>query len=118
MKNEEKGIKRIINAHRFSWQGLRRCYQSEAAFRQELWASMVLIPLGIYIGDSAVERVLLIFPIFLILIVEVLNTAIESVVDRIGNDYHLLSEAAKDMGSAAVWLSILLLVITWLIILV
>lgn len=118
MKNEAKGIKRIIYANQFSWQGLRRCYQSEAAFRQELWVGIVLIPLAIYMADSAIERILLIFPIFLVLIVEVINSAIESVVDRIGDEYHPLSGAAKDMGSAAVWLSLLLLVITWLIILI
>jgi diacylglycerol kinase (ATP) len=70
------------------------------------------------ISDSPIEQVLLIFPIALVLIVEVLNSAIESVVDRIGDEYHTLSGAAKDMGSAAVWLSLMLAVVVWLIILI
>ncbi|SFV88652.1 Diacylglycerol kinase [hydrothermal vent metagenome] len=118
MKNEATGLKRIFSAYVFSMQGLKACYQSEAAFRQEVWLSVILIPLALYLRDEAVERVLLITPIFLVLIVEVLNSAIESVVDRIGDEYHLLSGVAKDMGSAAVWLALMLLVAIWLIILI
>ncbi|SMN16423.1 Diacylglycerol kinase [uncultured Candidatus Thioglobus sp.] len=99
-------------------QGLKTCYQSEAAFRQEVWLSVVLIPLAFFLAESAVDRVLLITPIFLVLIVEILNSAVESVVDRIGDEYHVLSGAAKDMGSAAVWLSLMLIIMTWLIILI
>ncbi|HIC40210.1 Diacylglycerol kinase [hydrothermal vent metagenome] len=117
MKNEAKGLGRIINAFKFSMQGLKSCYQSEAAFRQEVWLSVVLIPLVFWLSDSAIDRVLLITPIFIVLIVEVLNSAIESVVDRIGHEHHVLSGAAKDMGSAAVWLSLMLFIVTWLIIL-
>jgi len=98
--------------------GLKSCYRSEAAFRQEVWLSLVLIPLAFILGESSVEKVLLIMVVLFVLIVEVLNSAIESVVDRIGDDYHVLSGAAKDMGSAAVWLSLMLLVVTWLIILI
>lgn len=98
--------------------GLKSCYRSEAAFRQEVWLSLVLIPLAFILGESSVEKILLIMVVFFVLIVEVLNSAIESVVDRIGDDYHVLSGAAKDMGSAAVWLSLMLLVVTWLIILI
>lgn len=117
MKNEAKGLSRIASAYKFSMQGLKSCYQSEAAFRQEVWLSIVLIPSVFWLSDSPIERVLLILPIVLVLIVEVLNSAIESVVDRIGDEYHELSGVAKDMGSAAVWLSLMLVVITWLIIL-
>ncbi|SEH61870.1 Diacylglycerol kinase [Bathymodiolus azoricus thioautotrophic gill symbiont] len=99
-------------------QGLKICYQSEVAFRQELWFGVVLISLAFWLKESAIERVLLIAPVFLVLIVEVLNSAIESVVDRIGDEYHALSGAAKDMGSAAVWLSLVLVLITWIIILI
>lgn len=98
--------------------GLKSCYRSEAAFRQEVWFSLVLIPLALILGESSVEKILLIMVVFFVLIVEVLNSAIESVVDRIGDGYHVLSGAAKDMGSAAVWLSLMLLVVTWLIILI
>lgn len=118
MKNEATGLKRIINAFGFSMQGLKICYQSEAAFRQEVWLSIVLIPLALYLRDEAIDRVLLIVPVFLVLIVEILNSAIEFVVDRIGDEYHVLSGAAKDMGSAAVWLSLILVVVIWLIILI
>jgi diacylglycerol kinase (ATP) len=117
MKNEAKGLGRIINAFKFSMQGLKSCYQSEAAFRQEVWLSVVLIPLVFWLSDSAVDRVLLITPIFIVLIIEVLNAAIESIVDRIGHEHHVLSGVAKDMGSAAVWLSLMLFIVTWLIIL-
>ncbi len=118
MKNERTGLSRIINAFGFSMKGLKFCYQSEVAFKQELWLSVVLIPLAFLLGESSVDKALLIMPIFLVLIVEVLNSAIESVIDRIGDEYHVLSGAAKDMGSAAVWLSLMLLVILWLIILI
>jgi diacylglycerol kinase (ATP) len=118
MKNEATGLKRISNAFGFSMQGLKICYQSEVAFRQELWFGVVLISLAFWLKESAIERVLLIAPVFLVLIVEVLNSAIESVVDRIGDEYHALSGVAKDMGSAAVWLSLVLVLITWIIILI
>jgi diacylglycerol kinase (ATP) len=118
VKNEAVGLKRIFTAYEFSMKGLKFCYRSEAAFRQEVWLSLVLIPLAFILGESSVEKILLIMVVFFVLIVEVLNSAIESVVDRIGDDYHVLSGAAKDMGSAAVWLSLMLLVVTWLIILI
>ena len=118
MKNEATGLKRIFTAYEFSIKGLKSCYNSEAAFRQEVWLSIILVPLGLVLGETSVEKVLLIAPVFLVLIVEILNSAIESVVDRIGDEYHLLSGAAKDMGSAAVWLSLVLLVGVWLIILI
>ena len=118
MKNEATGLKRIFTAFGFSIKGLKTCYQSEASFRQEVWLALVLIPLALVFGQSSPEKVVLIAAVFLVLIVEILNSAIESVVDQIGNDYHELSGAAKDMGSAAVWLSLILLIITWLIILI
>lgn len=118
MKNEATGLKRIFTAYEFSMKGLKACYQSEAAFRQEVWLSIFLLPMAFIFGKTDVEQVILIATVFLVLIVEILNSAIESVVDRIGDEYHVLSGAAKDMGSAAVWLSLMLLIITWLIILI
>ncbi len=118
MKNEATGVKRIFKAFEFSIKGLKTCYQSEAAFRQEVWLAIVLIPLAVMFGQTSLEQVVLIAVVFLVLIVEILNSAIEAVVDRIGDDYHVLSGAAKDMGSAAVWLSLMLLIIVWLIILI
>ena len=118
MKNEATGLKRIVSAFGFSIQGLKTCYRSEAAFRQEVWLGVILIPLAFFLTESAIDRVLLITPLFLVLIVEILNSAIESIVDRIGDEYHVLSGAAKDMGSAAVWLSFMLIIVIWLIILI
>ena len=118
MKNEAIGLERIFNAFKFSIKGLKTCYQSEAAFRQEVWLAIILVPLALILDISSLEKFALIVVVFLVLIVEVLNSAIKSVVDRIGDEYHVLSGAAKDMGSAAVWLSLMLLIITWLIILI
>ena len=117
MKNEATGIRRIISAFRFSIQGLKSCYQSETAFKQEVWAAILLVPLSFWVTTVSIERVLLILPIFIVLIIELINTAVESLVDRVGNDYHELSGKAKDLGSAAVWLSLLLVILTWSIIL-
>ncbi len=117
MKNEATGIRRIISAFRFSIQGLKSCYQSETAFKQEVWATILLVPLSFWVTTVSIERVLLILPIFIVLIIELINTAVESLVDRVGNEYHELSGKAKDLGSAAVWLSLLLVILTWSIIL-
>ncbi len=112
-----KGLTRIIKAGQYSWQGLRAAYQHEAAFRQELWLCLVLVPLGLYLGDGGVEKALLVATAMLIPIVEILNSAIEAVVDRFGGEMHELSGRAKDMGSAAVALSIGLLAVVWLLVL-
>lgn len=117
MKNEATGIRRIISAFRFSIQGLKSCYQSETAFKQEVWAAILLVPLSFWVTTVSTERVLLILPIFIVLIIELINTAVESLVDRVGSEYHELSGKAKDLGSAAVWLSLLLVILTWSIIL-
>ncbi|MCH9646272.1 MAG: diacylglycerol kinase [Proteobacteria bacterium] len=118
MKNEAIGLERILTAFKFSIKGLKTCYQSETSFRQEAWLALILVPLAFILDVSSLEKFALISVVFLVLIIELLNSAIESVVDRIGDEYHVLSEAAKDMGSAAVWLSLMLLMITWLIILI
>jgi len=116
-KNQQSEIKRLLSACAYSAQGFKACYQSEAAFRLELWLAVVLMPLGYYLGESAIEKVLLITPIFIVLIVEMLNSAVEAVVDRIGTERHELSGFAKDAASAAVTFSLILFVVTWLIIL-
>ena len=112
-----KGFTRLIKAAQFSRQGLRAAYQYEEAFRQEVWLAMVLIPLGIYLGEDGVEKSLLVVSVLLLPIVEILNSAIEAVVDRIGQDKHELSGRAKDMGSAAVALALLLLILVWCLVL-
>jgi diacylglycerol kinase (ATP) len=112
-----RGISRLVKATRFSWQGLRAAYQHEEAFRQETWACLVLIPLGLYLGDTGVERALLVASVLLLPLVEILNSALEAVVDRFGGEQHELSGRAKDMGSAAVALALVLLAAVWLLVL-
>ena len=107
------GVRRIVNAMFFSLAGLRTAWRSEAAFRQECVLAIIMIPLGVWLGDNAVERVLLIGSCLLVLIVELLNTAVEFVVDRVGTDHHELSGRAKDLGSAAVFVSLALVLVTW-----
>ncbi len=111
------GIKRIINATVFSWQGLCAAYRHEEAFRLEAWLCLVLVPLGLYLGDGGVEKALLVGSVILLPLIEILNSAIEAVVDRFGDEQHELSGRAKDMGSAAVAIAILLLTITWILVL-
>jgi diacylglycerol kinase (ATP) len=100
-------------ATRNSLRGLKHCYHSEAAFRQEVWASCVLVPLALWLGRTGVERVLLVGSVLFVMIVELLNTGIEVVVDRISHEQHRLSGFAKDLGSSAVLLALLLAAITW-----
>jgi diacylglycerol kinase (ATP) len=107
------GIRRVVNATFFSLTGLRTAWRSEAAFRQECALAIVMIPLALWLGDTAVERALLIGSCLLVLIVELLNTAVEFVVDRVGTDHHELSGHAKDVGSAAVFVSLMLVLATW-----
>ena len=119
MKENKKptGIKKLWSASIYSAKGFKACYQSEYAFRLEVWLAVVLTPLGYWLGESPVEKVLLITPIFLVLIVEMLNSAIEAVVDRISLEKHELSGFAKDVASAAVSISLIIFIFTWIIIL-
>ena len=107
------GIRRIINATFFSLAGFRAAWRDEAAFRQELMLCVVLVPLGFWLGRTAVERSLLVGTCLIVLIVELLNTGIENVVDRFGGEHHKLSGQAKDLGSAAVFVSLVLVLVVW-----
>jgi diacylglycerol kinase (ATP) len=107
------GLRRIFNATTFSLAGLRTAWRDEAAFRQELCLCLVLIPAAVWLGRTAVERSLLIGSCLVVLIVELLNTGIENVVDRIGQEQHRLSGQAKDLGSAAVFVSLVLVLVVW-----
>jgi diacylglycerol kinase (ATP) len=104
---------RVIRALGYSFSGLRAAYQQESAFRQELILALVFVPLGVWIGRTGVERVLLVGSIFVVLIVELLNSAVEASVDRGGTKRDQLAGRAKDMGSAAVLIALLLLATTW-----
>lgn len=107
------GIKRIILAAGYSFQGFKAAFQYEAAFRQELLLSFVLIPVAFWLDVEPLQRLLMVAVLFLVLIIELLNSAIEVVVDRIGPKQHELSGRAKDLGSAAVLGSLLLLTYVW-----
>jgi diacylglycerol kinase (ATP) len=104
---------RVARAFGYSLKGLRAAYRKESAFRQELILAMVLVPLGLWLGGDGVERALLAGSVLLVLIVELLNSAVEATVDRGGKDWDKLGGRAKDMGSAAVLLALLLVVATW-----
>ncbi len=112
-----KGLDRIIKASKYSWQGICAAYRYEEAFRQETWLCLILLPAGLYLGEGGLEKALLVACVLLIPVVEILNSAIEAVVDRFGDEMHELSGRAKDMGSAAVALSIGLVVIVWILVL-
>lgn len=107
------GMRRLLLAFVNSWKGFRGAFRSEAAFRQEVALAVVMLPLGAYLGKTPVEKALLIASVLLVLIVELLNTGIETVVDRIGLERHELSGLAKDVGSTAVLLSFAVLVVIW-----
>lgn len=108
------GIKRIIMAAGYSLAGLKAAFKNESAFRQELFIGVLLSPLIVYPGHTLVERLLLTGSLFIVLIAELFNSAIEAVVDRIGNEHHELSGRAKDMGSAAVFLSLVFAFVCWI----
>ena len=107
------GVTRIINATGYSMKGLKSAWINEAAFRQELVLVLALMPLAGWLGDSLNEILLLICISWLVVIVEVLNSAIEAVVDRIGSEHHELSGRAKDLGSAAVFIALALNALVW-----
>lgn len=111
------GLRRLINACKYSAQGLQACFKTEEAFRQEVMLACVMVPAGLYLGETAAEKILLAGSILMLMAVEIINTAIERVVDRISFDRHELSKEAKDMGSAAVTIAIVLVVMTWALIL-
>ena len=110
-------IERIISATGNSLSGLRAAWQTEQALRYELYALLVVVPVAWWLGKDGIERALLIGSCLLVVVVELLNSAIETAVDRIGDDYHELSGRAKDIGSAAVLCSIILAGMVWLVVL-
>ena len=112
-QKSRKGLSRVLHAGGYSLQGLRAGW-GETAFRQESLAAVVLLPLAFFIGQNWVEVALLAGSVLLVMIVELLNTGIESSIDRIGPEWHMLPKRAKDMGSAAVLLSLLLCGGIWL----
>jgi len=108
------GVTRWVKALGFTWLGLKAAYKHEEAFRQEVFLLVVSTPLAIWLGDTGIEKALLISSVLLLLIVEILNSAVEAVVDRFGGEIHELSGRAKDMGSAAVFLAMIYVSVVWL----
>jgi diacylglycerol kinase (ATP) len=113
MKSPRTGLDRIRSAAGNSWRGLQACWRSEAAFRQETVLALLLLAVAALLPLSGVERALMMACVVLVLIVELLNSGIEAAIDRIGPEHHPLSGLAKDVASAAVSLSLLLVVVVW-----
>ncbi|AGA90459.1 diacylglycerol kinase [Thioflavicoccus mobilis 8321] len=111
------GWRRIVLAFRFSLRGLKACFRCEEAFRQEVIALIPLLPIGLWLGETPVERALLVGSLLIVPIVELLNSAIEANVDRIGLERHELSARAKDIASAAVLISVIFTSVIWALIL-
>jgi diacylglycerol kinase (ATP) len=115
-KTGNTGLTRIIKAAGYSKQGLQAAWANEAAFRQEVLLALIMIPAAFWVAENSIELILLISVVFLVLIVELLNSAVEAVVDRIGDEHHELAGRAKDIGSAAVLISLVLTAVVWAII--
>lgn len=117
MKPGYTGIKRLFWAAKFSMQGFASSWKHESAFRQETALVVIAVPLALWLGETGLERALMVAVVLLIPIVELLNTGVENLVDRIGEEPNKLSGRAKDVGSAAVLLSIILAIVVWVLVL-
>jgi len=107
------GIRRLINAFGYSIEGFKAAFVHEDAFRQEVFLAVVLIPLAIYLGNSPIEQALMIASVLLVLIVELLNSAIEAAVDHTSTEHHALAKQAKDIGSSAVFIALVIVAVVW-----
>lgn len=107
------GLTRIVKAAGYSWQGIKSAYQNEAAFRQESWLAVVLVPLAIWLSKSGTQLALMVSSVVLLMMMEIMNSAIEAAIDRHGEEQHVLSGRAKDMGSAAVLFAFIYLLLVW-----
>ncbi|WP_373097512.1 diacylglycerol kinase [Zhongshania sp.] len=115
-KPSRTGVAHVLDAYKYSLKGLRAAWRHEVAFRQEIVLATLLLPLALWLGTNASERALLIGSVVIVIVVELLNSAIEAIVDRISTELHPLSGQAKDLGSAAVMLSMLLCLSCWVMI--
>lgn len=111
-----RGVPRLVQATRVSLDGLVAAYRSEEAFRQEVLLILILVPVGLWLGQDGFQKALLVGSLLLVLMVELLNSAVEAVVDRIGAERHDLSKKAKDLGSAAVLLALVNAGVIWVLI--
>ncbi len=112
-KPDASGLKKLINSTVYSWRGLRATWRNEEAFRLELSLALLFMPLAALVGDGLVHQLLLVLICGLVILAELINTAIESVVDRIGPELHPLSGQAKDIGSAIVFITLCLFLLLW-----
>ena len=113
MASQVTGFKRVILATKYSFYGLGAAWKNEAAFRQELVLCLVLVPGAFWLGRNAIEYAVLLATLFLVLITELLNSGIEAITDRVGIEHHQLSGRAKDLGSAAVFVSLVMVFCVW-----
>lgn len=118
MKPGKTGIRRIIDATGYSIKGLKAAWLNEAAFRQEIFLTVILSFVALILPVTHIERILMISSVLLVVIVELLNSAVEAVVDRIGSEHHELSGRAKDIGSAAVFVALALALFVWVSVLI
>lgn len=112
-EKDSRGIRRVVRALGFSWNGLRWALRNEAAFRQEVALAAVLTPVALWLGEGGVEHALLIGSLILVLLTELVNSGLEAAVDRVGEDFHQLAGRAKDLGSAAVLAALVHLGVVW-----
>ncbi len=115
--DKQTGPARLARAFSSTWRGFAAAWRDEEAFRQECLLALVVVPLGLWLGDNGIERALLIGPMFIVLAIELVNSAVEATVDRIGVERHPLSGIAKELGSAAVFVAFALLAINWVLVL-
>lgn len=112
-KPDHRGLSHVLKAFGYSIQGLRAAWQFEEAFRLELFAMIIMFPAALWLGGNGIERALLVGSLLLVLVVELINSAIEAVVDRVGIEHHTLAGRAKDIGSAAVFMALMNVVAVW-----
>lgn len=111
------GLTRVLNAFRYSMAGLAAAYRNEDAFRQEVWLAVILIPLALFLPVSAIGKALMVASVLLVVIVELINSALEATVDRISLEQHHLAKRAKDIGSAAVLIALVNVLVVWVCVL-
>jgi diacylglycerol kinase (ATP) len=112
-KPGHRGVSHVFKAMLYSFKGLKAAFRHEEAFRLELLACIVMFPLGLWLGATGIEKAMLVGSLLFVLIVELLNSAVETVVDRIGTEHHTLSGRAKDIGSAAVFMALVNVAVVW-----
>lgn len=115
-KFKNSGVLRALRAAKYSWDGFLAAWRYESAFRQEIVLFVILLPLALWVGETGVERALLSGSMFLVLVIEMINSALEAAIDRHGEEIHPLSKQAKDMGSAAVFLAMCNVVMIWILV--